>query len=58
VDRELDVVYLENELEIKVTGKITSADDNSFDLGTKDRTISLSYDQIKTAKVKVSFKKF
>ena len=56
VDRELDIVYVENELDIKVTGKIISANDNSFDLSTIDRTISLSYGQIKTAKVKVSFK--
>jgi len=54
--RDLDVVYLKNDLDVKVTGKITSVDDNSFELNTKDRIISLLYDQVKTAKVKVSFK--
>ena len=56
IDRDLDVVYSKNNLDVKVTGKITSADDNSFELNTKDRIISLSYDQVQTAKVKVSFK--
>ena len=32
--RDLDVVYLKNDLDVKVTGKITSVDDYSFELNT------------------------
>ena len=56
LNRNLDVIYNENKLSTKVTGKIIRVDDKSFELESDDKTLSLSYDQVKSALVKVSFK--
>ena len=56
LNRNLKVVYLEGESEFKTTSKIISANDDSFELRNDDKTLFLSYSQVKSAKVKVSFK--
>ena len=56
LNRNLDVVYDENRLSKKVTGKIISVGNESFELKSNNKTLSLSYDQVKSALVKVSFK--
>ena len=56
LNRNLDVVYDDNRLSTKVTGKIIRVGDKSFELESDDKTLSLSYDQVKSALVKVSFK--
>jgi len=54
--RNLDVVYHDNNISTKFTGKIISVHDKSFELEGDNKTLSLSYDQVKSALVKVSFK--
>ena len=56
LNRNLDVVYDENKSSTKVTGKIIRVGDKSFELESDNKTLSLSYDQVKSALVKVSFK--
>ena len=56
LNRNLDVVYDDNNLSTKVTGKIIRVGDKSFELESDDKTLSLSYDQVKSALVNVSFK--
>ena len=56
LNRNLRVVYLEGESEFKTTSKIISANDDSFELKKDDESFFLSYSQVKSAKVKVSFK--
>ena len=56
LNRNLDVVYYDNSLSTKVTGKIVRVGDKSFELESNDKTLSLSYDQVKSALVNVSFK--
>ena len=56
LNRNLDVVYYDNSSSTKVTGKIVSVGDKSFELESNDKTLSLSYDQVKSALVNVSFK--
>ena len=56
LNRNLDVVYYDNSLSTKVTGKIIRVGDKSFELESDDKTLSLSYDQVKSALVNVSFK--
>ena len=56
LNRNLDVVYHVNKISTKFTGKIISAGDKSFELEGDNETLSLSYDQVKSALVKVSFK--
>ena len=56
LNRNLDVVYDENKSSTKVTGKIVRVGDKSFELESDNKTLSLSYDQVKSALVKVSFK--
>ena len=56
LNRNLNVVYLEGGSEFKITSKIVSANDDSFELKKDDKTFFLSYSQVKSAKVKVSFK--
>ena len=56
LNRNLDVVYDENKSSIKVTGKIVRVGDKSFELESDNKILSLSYDQVKSALVKVSFK--
>ena len=56
LNRNLDVVYDENKSSTKVTGKIVRVGDKSFELESDDKILSLSYDQVKSALVNVSFK--
>ena len=56
LNRNLDVVYHDNKISTKLTGKIISASDKSFELEGDNKTLSLSYDKVKSALVKVSFK--
>ena len=56
LNRNLDVVYDDNKSSTKVTGKIKRVGDKSFELESGNKTLSLSYDQVKSALVKVSFK--
>ena len=56
LNRNLDVVYYDNSLSTKVTGKIVRVGDKSFELESDDKTLSLSYDQVKSALVNISFK--
>ena len=56
LNRNLNVTYLENGSEIKTISKIVSANNDSFELENDNGTFSLSYGQVKSAKVKVSFK--
>ena len=56
LNRSLDVVYYDNSLPTKVTGKITRVGDKSFELESDDKNLSLSYDQVKSALVNLSFK--
>lgn len=56
LNRKLEVVYDDNRSSIKITGKIKHAGDKSFELESKNKSLSLSYDQVKSALVKVSFK--
>ena len=56
LNRSLEVVYDENKSSTKITGKITRVGDKSFELESDNKTFSLSYDQVKSALVKLSFK--
>ena len=56
LNRKLEVVYDDNRSSKKITGKIKRAGDKSFELESKNKSLSLSYDQVKSALVKVSFK--
>ena len=56
LNRNLDVVYYDNKISTKFTGKIISVGDKSFELEGDNKILSLSYDQVKSALVKVSFK--
>ena len=56
LNRNLDLVYYDNSLLTKVKGKIIRVGDKSFELESDDKTLSLSYDQVKSALVNVSFK--
>ena len=56
LNRNLEVVYYDNSLSTKITGKIIRVGDKSFELESDDKTLSLSYDQVKSALVNVSFK--
>ena len=56
LNRNLDVIYDDNKSSTKVTGKIKRVGDKSFELESDNKTLSLSYDQVKSALVKVSFK--
>ena len=56
LNRNLDVIYYDNSLSTKVTGKIIRVGDKSFELESDDKTLSLSYDQVKSALVNISFK--
>ena len=56
LNRILDVVYDEKKSSTKVIGKIVRVGDKSFELETDNKILSLSYDQVKSALVNVSFK--
>ena len=55
LNRNLNVTYLKDGSEVNTTCKIVSANNDSFELENDNETFSLSYDQVKSAKVKVSF---
>jgi len=55
LNRNLNVTYLKDGFEVNATCKIVSANNDSFELENDNETFSLSYDQVKSAKVKVSF---
>ena len=56
LNRNLEVVYDEDKSPTNVTGKIISAGDESFELESGNRILSLDYDLVKSALVKISFK--
>ena len=56
LNRNLNVTYLKDGSEVNATCKIVSANNDSFELENDNEIFSLSYDQVKSAKVKVSFK--
>ena len=56
LNRNLEVVYDEGKSLTNITGKIISAGDESFKLESGNKTLSLHYDQVKSALVKISFK--
>ena len=56
LNRNLDVVYHDNKISTKFTGKIISVGDKSFELEGDNKKFSLLYNKVKSALVKVSFK--
>ena len=56
LNRTLDVVYDDKKSSSQFTGKIIRVGDKSFELENDDNILSLSYDQVRSALVKVSFK--
>ena len=56
LNRNLDVVYYDNKISTKFTGKIISVGDKSFELEGDNKKFSLLYNKVKSALVKVSFK--
>ena len=56
INRNLAVSYIENEVEIKVKGKLVKVSDNNIELKYSDQSIIIYYEQIIDAKVLVSFK--
>ena len=56
LNRNLEVAYDEGKSLTNITGKIISAGDESFELESGNKTLSLHYDQVKSALVKISFK--
>ncbi|MBT3180550.1 MAG: hypothetical protein HOK94_01890 [Candidatus Marinimicrobia bacterium] len=57
INRQLNVVFMEGEESKTITGKVMGADESSVTLMDSGQEIVLSFDQIKSAKVKVSFNK-
>ena len=56
LNRNLEVVYNEDKSSTNITGKIISVGDESFELESGNKTLSLDYDQVKSALLKISFK--
>ena len=56
INRDLTVSYMENEVEVKVKGKLVKISDNKIELKRSDKSIIIRYEQIVDAKVNVSFK--
>ena len=56
LNRNLEVVYNEDKSPTNITGKIISVGDESFELESGNKTLSLDYDQVKSALLKISFK--
>jgi ribosome maturation factor RimP len=56
LNRNLEVVYNEDKSSTNITGKIISASDESFELESGNKTLSLDYDQVKSALIEISFK--
>jgi len=55
-NRILDIVFEDNNsMNTTIRGRVISADDGSVTLGLDKKEITLNYDQIKTAKVKLEF---
>jgi len=55
-DRRLKVEFTDGDESRAMTAQVLDADDNHVTLTESGRQISLLYDQIKSAKVKISFK--
>ena len=55
LNRKLEVVYVDGRSSTKITGKIKRVDDKYFELESENKSLSLSYEQVKSAFVKVSF---
>ena len=56
LNRNLEVVYDQDKSLTNITGKIISASDESFELESGNKTLSLDYEQVKSALIKISFK--
>tara|TARA_A100001011_G_scaffold366826_1_gene419698 strand:+ start:1173 stop:1610 length:438 start_codon:yes stop_codon:yes gene_type:complete len=56
LNRNLEVIYNGDKSSTNITGKIISVGDESFELESGNETLSLDYDQVKSALVKISFK--
>ena len=56
LNRNIEVIYSDEKSSTNITGKIISASDESFELKSGNKTLSLDYDQVKTALIKISFK--
>ena len=56
LNRNLEVVYDHNKISTKFVGKLIRVGDKTFELESDNKTLSLSYDQVKSALVEVSFK--
>ena len=55
INRELRVIMIEEESQRNINGKIINANDISVDILCNGEKVSIHYDQIKKANVKVSF---
>ncbi len=56
INRNLAVSYMENEVEVKVKGKLVKISGNKIELKCSDKSIIIYYEQIIDAKVIISFK--
>ena len=56
INNYLEVVYDEDKSPTNITGKIISVGDESFELESGNKILSLDYNQVKSALVKISFK--
>ena len=56
IARQLKVTFMDGEIVRSITGTVIDADDDSVTLKDGMDDIKISYDQIKLAKVKISFK--
>ena len=56
INRNLAVSYMENEVRVKVKGKLVKISGNKIELKCSDKRIIIYYEQIIDAKVLVSFK--
>ncbi|HIB05810.1 MAG TPA: hypothetical protein EYO18_08835, partial [Candidatus Marinimicrobia bacterium] len=56
IARQLRVTFMDGEIVRSLTGTVVDADDASVTLKDGIHDVSLSYDKIKSAKVKISFK--
>ena len=56
INRNLAVSYMENEVGVKVKGKLVKISGNKIELKCSDKSIIIYYEQIIDAKVIISFK--
>ena len=56
IARQLKVTFMDGEIVRSITGTVIDADDDSVTLKDGIHYVNISYDQIKLAKVKISFK--